>query len=374
MKALLETLNNMDDESKKKIKIFGIVFVVIIALIIIISIIVGIINRKTSYENMEKIMEEAAVKYYENNLGQLPTADVKTTIVSAQTLVDQEYMKEISKYTKDESCSGNVIVTYRDGEYDYQAYLMCNSFNTTLLVDEIKKNNSVVASGEGLYDESGVFRFRGEHVNNYLKVGEEVFRIIKIDAENRMFITPNTMDDFNDELRIYWDDRYNSEEDLSCGINDYTVSRANESLDKLYDKLNKTIKENTVNYDLCINKRNELDVINTGIIECSKKIEKKKIGLLPLYEYIRASVASSCTSANSKECKNYNYLVMEDLPWWTITADSSNSYYIYYVNSTGEIDKEKGDNKKLARYVVALKNDTLFKNGKGTLEEPYEIR
>ena len=89
MKALLETLNNMDDESKKKIKIFGIGFVIIIALIIIISIIIGIINRKTSYENMEKIMEEAAVKYYENNLGQLPTADVKTNIVSAQTLVDQ---------------------------------------------------------------------------------------------------------------------------------------------------------------------------------------------------------------------------------------------------------------------------------------------
>ena len=374
MKALLETFNNMDDESKKKIKIFGIGFIVIIALIIIISIIVGIINRKTSYENMEKIMEEAAVKYYENNLGQLPTADVKTTIVSAQTLVEQKYMKEISKYTKDESCSGNVMVTYRDGEYDYQAYLLCNSFNTTLLVDEIKKNNPVVASGEGLYNESGVFRFRGEHVNNYLKIDKEIFRIIKIDNENKIYITPNTMDDMNDDLHIYWDDRYNSEEDSSCGINDYTVSRANESLDKLYDSLSNNLKQNTVNYNLCINKRNELDIINTGDIECSKKLENKKIGLLPLYEYIKGSIATLCVSANSKECKNYNYLVMEDLSWWTITADSSNSYHIYYVTGSGEIDKDRGDTKRIARYVVALKDNTLFKSGKGTFEEPYEIR
>ena len=201
-----------------------------------------------------------------------------------------------------------------------------------------------------------------------------LFRIIKIDNENKMYITPNTMDDNDDNLVVYWDDRYNVEEDASCGINDYTVSRINENLEKIYNNLNKNLKENLISYDLCINKRGEYDINNDGTIECSKKLENKKIGLLPLYEYIKGSISQNCNSTNSKDCSNYNYLVMEDLIWWTMTANSANSYHIYYVNSSGEIDKDKGDYKKLARYVVALKPNTLFKNGNGTKEKPYEIR
>lgn len=374
MNSIFDTLkNSFDEDSRKKIMKFGIVFLGIIILIIIISIIFSIINRKTSYEKMETIMEEAAYKYYQNNLGQLPTLEVKTAIVSVDTLVEQEYMKEISKYTKDESCTGNVIVTNYNGEYDYQGYLMCNDFTTSLVVDIIKKDNTVVSNGAGLYDESGILRFRGEQVSNYLKIKDTIYRIIKIDTNNKIFITPNTMDDNDDNLNVYWDDRYNSEEDLSCGINDYSVSRIRESLNKIYNNLDKDLKDNLINYDLCINKRSEVDSINDGSIECSQKIENQKIGLLPLYEYIKGSIAPSCINAQTKECKNYNYLIMED-GWWTLTANSANSYHIYYVTTSGEIDKDKGDYKKLARYVVALKPNTLFKDGNGTKEKPYEIR
>lgn len=373
MDSLISNLKNMDEQSKKKIMLFGIGFVIVIILIIIVSIIVSIINRKTSYEDMETIMEEAAYKYYQQNLGQLPTAEIKTSVVSAQTLVEQEYMKEISKYTKNESCSGNVIVTYMDGDYDYQAYLTCNDFTTSLLVDKIKKDNTIVTSGTGLYDESGVLRFRGEHVNNYLKVNNQVYRIIKVDSENKIYITPNYMDDTNDNLVVYWDDRYNTEEDSSCGINDYTVSRISDSLNTIYENLDKDLKTKLVEHDVCIGKRTKDSNINDGSLECSNKINKK-ISLMPLYEYIKGSISTSCTNVLTKECKNYNYLVMEDLNWWTLTADSTNTYNIYYVTSSGEIDIDKGDYKKLARYVVALKPNTLFKNGNGTENNPYEIR
>lgn len=374
MDSLISNLKNIDEQSKKKLMLFGIGFVVVIILIIIISIVVSIVTRKTSYEDMETIMEEAAYKYYQQNLGQLPTADVKTSVVSAQTLVEQEYMKEISKYTKDESCSGNVIVTYVDGDYDYQGYLMCNDFNTSLLVDKIKKDNSIVTTGAGLYDESGILRFRGEHINNYLKIGEYVYRIIKIDKENKIYITRDEMDYFDDTLRIYWDDRYNSEDDLSSGINDYSVSRARESLNGIYESFDKELKSYLVSHDICVNKRAETDTTNDGSIECGKVIENQKISLLPVYEYIKGSIAASCVSIKSKECKNYNYLVIEDIGWWTLTADSNSSSYIYYVNSTGEIDKDKGNNGKVARYVLTLKSNVLFKSGNGTEESPYEIR
>ena len=68
MKSLIENFSNLDDNSKKKLKLFGIGLIAIIILIIVISIIVAIINRKTSYEDMEVIMEKAAYDYYQNNL------------------------------------------------------------------------------------------------------------------------------------------------------------------------------------------------------------------------------------------------------------------------------------------------------------------
>ena len=49
MSEFLDNLRNMDDESKKKIKLLGICLIGFIILIIIIAIIVAIINRKTSY-------------------------------------------------------------------------------------------------------------------------------------------------------------------------------------------------------------------------------------------------------------------------------------------------------------------------------------
>lgn len=374
MKALIEEIKKLDDNSKKKIKLFGIGFIVVIILIILLSIIISIVMRKTSYEDVEEIMEKAAYEYYQNNLGQLPNGEVKTSVVSAQTLEEQKYMKSIVKYTKNESCTGNVVVTYNDGDYDYQGYLTCNDFTTSLLVDKIKKDNPTVTTGAGLYDENGLLRFRGEQVNNYLKIKDTLYRIIKIDTENKIYITPQELDDNDENIYVYWDDRYNSEEDSSCGINDYSVSRIRDSLNNIYENLDKELKENMVSYDLCVNKRNKVDVVNEGTIECASKIENQKIGLLPLYEYIKGSIATSCTKAESKECKNYNYLVMNDSRWWTLTANNTNTYHIFYITGSGEIDEDKGYNRMLARYVVALKPNVLLKDGIGTEDKPYEIR
>lgn len=374
MNLIIDSLKNLDEQSRKKLMIFGIGFVGIIILIIIISIIVSIVNRRTPYEDMEEIMEKAAYNYYQQNLGQLPTETVKTSVISAQTLVEQEYMKEISKYTKDESCSGNVIVTYYDGEYDYQGYLTCNDFTTSLLTDKIKKDNAVITSGAGLYDESGVLRFRGEHVNNYLKVDDVIYRIMKIDTENKIYLTPETMN-YNDlNVFVYWDDRYNTEAQSSCGINDYSLSRVRDTAENIYKNLNKNLKDKTTTFTACVANRADNNTDNSGNVECSKVLEKVNVSLIPIYEYIKASIAPSCTMPASKECKNYNYLYMDESGWWSGTGDATNTDKIYGIKSNGEIEKNKGYTRMLARYVIALKPNTLFKTGEGTLEKPYEIR
>lgn len=374
MSELLENLKNMDDESKKKVKLFGIGLIVVIVLIIILAIIIAIINRKTSYEDMENIMSKAAYSYYQDNLGKLPTESSKTSVVDETTLVNGKYMKSIKKYTKDETCKGRVEVTYNNGDFDYQTYLTCNSFSTSLLKDQIKKDNIIVTSGAGLYDENGILRFRGEKLNNYLKSKDEIYRIIKIDDNGKIYIIPEDMDDNDEKLFVYWDDRYNSEEQINCGINDYTLSRIKDSLDVIYNNLNKELKSKTTTFTACVGNRSEHDLINTGDIECSKKIENASISLLPIYEYIKASIAPACQTTASKECKNYNYLYKDTYMWWTGTGDSSNTDKIYSINYSGEIDKDRGNSRKVARYVVALKENTLLKDGNGTKSKPYQIR
>ncbi len=375
MNDLLEKIKTLDDQSKKLIKKASIILFGIIIFIIVISIVISIINRKTSYIQMESIMEKAAYNYYQDNLSQLPSADVKTSIVSVQTLIDKEYMKKsIEKYTKDASCTGNVIVTYINDDYDYQAYLTCNSFKTELLVDKIKSDNPLVTSDAGLYDEEGLLRFRGEKVNNYLKIEDELYRIVKIDAENKIYITPEDMDDNSDLLNVIWDDRYNTEQDNGSGINSYNLSRINDSLNNIYNSFSNTLKSYITTYSTCIAKRANDDTNNTGSTECSEKNDNRYIGLFPLYEYIKASIAPACNSALTKECKNYNYLVMKDNRWWTSTGRTDDTKSVYYISGSGEIDKDSANNRRLARYVLALKANTILKDGTGTNDKPYQIR
>ena len=374
MKFLGNIKFEMDDETKKKAILFGGIAAGVLVLIIVISIVVSIANRKTPYEDVESIMSEAAYKYLNANKELLPNETSPETTVNVSVLVEKEYMKELKKYTKDESCEGKVVVKYKDNDYDYQGYLTCKEYKTNLLVDQIKNDNPIVASGDGLYDETDFLRFRGEYVNNYLAIGDIYYRIFKIGADNKIYIIPEDMDAKDDTQYIYWDDRYNSEEESTRGINDYNLSRIKRSLNTIYDGLDDLLKKNITTHYACIGKRSDVNSDNSGLAECSNKVENVNISLLPVYEYIKGSIAPACKTVESRECKNYNYLIIGESNWWTLTADSSNTYKVYYVLRNGEIGSDRGDVRKLARYVVALKPETLLKSGKGTEEEPYRIR
>lgn len=374
LSELKEKFNNMDMESKKRLIIYGGGAIGVLILIIIISIVVAIITRKTPYDKVEEIMANAAYKYYKDNPGSLPTADVKTATVNVDTLVSGEYMKELKKYTKNDSCTGNVVVTNLGDDYDYQAYVTCNDFKTELLVDVIKNNNPVVSLKDGLYNEDGVLRFRGEYVKNYLKVGETVYRILKIDTSNKIYLIAEATDDDDEDLYVYWDDRYNTEEDSMCGINDYSLSRIKRSLESYYKNLEPTLKNSTTTFNACYGNRSLDDTNNSGQTECSRVIDNANIALLPIYDYIKASIAPACQKASSQECRNYNYLVNNDSSWWTNTGNAGDTTSIYYITSSGEIDKDRGNNKKVARYIVALKPNTLYLEGDGTSKNPYQIR
>ena len=323
MKELKERIGKL---GKKKI------IIKISFLILIIVIIFGgafLYNKffyKRSYTEIENIMLDAAKSHMSKHKGDLPKELNESVSLSVKDLVKEEEMKDISEYTKDESshCNGNVIVTNINNSYRYTPILSCKNKNVTnKFIDYIKENEKIVESGNGLYNLNEELVFRGDNVNNYLKLSGKVYRIVKFSSDEAVII-------FTDkDENVIWDNRYNVEKGGVYGINDYSVSKVRDYLNGIYtesDYFDDSSKNLIVSYDLAVGKRSSKDTDKSGQIEKSAIMEHQFIGLLPIYDYLNASLDANCETTISPSCVNYNYLAKFQSSWWTVTGAKLNTY------------------------------------------------
>ena len=367
IEKIKEIFNKID---KQKLMLFGSIIGVMLAIIITIAIVVKIVGIKMSYEKLEEKLEVAAEKYMNDNTNNLPTETNPTTVVSATTLIENKYVKELKKYVKDSSCTANVNVYWNNGSYKYQTFLTCNEFKTQLFIDKIKSDNKISSFGEGLYEMNNELVYRGENPNNYVNYGKELWRIVKINNKGQFILIKDKLEP---DYYGVWDDRYNTEADTANGINTFSLSRALSTIRNIYhEKYNE--KEELDLFDLCVGNRNEFDASKNGSSECQSMLTNQTIGLLPVYDFMNASLDSACVTVKSRECQNYNYLVNDEDKWWTATGNNKNSYDVYYIGYSGEIESEEAAIGANYRYIVALNKNVLFKSGTGTEKDPYIIR
>jgi hypothetical protein len=365
----------MKDLGKKKLLIIAGGLVGLVILIVIILLIYNAIFGKTSYKDIENKVLAAAKEYYSEHTELLPQNENEevTTTDSALTAAGKlKSMSELTKKMNGVTCTATVVVTYANGEYRYTPLLDCGSnYSTKTLTSYIEENETRVYSGQGLYDLNGELVFRGEDPNNYVKFSGKVWRIVKIENDHVVMILNEKMD------RTVWDDRFNTERNRSDGINDYEVSRIYENLTTLYQDdtiFNKSTRNLLAIHSLYTGKRYESDSYNDGSIEKSTVVEGKYIGLLPLYDYINASIDTNCTSSTTESCTNYNYLNHFDYNWWTLTADASNTYKVYRVDSEGIVESLKANSNGYLRPVIYLAKDALYVSGDGTESNPYTVK
>ena len=390
-------LENIKKVDRKIIMMIGFLLALIILIIIIMIVINMLNNGKLSYSKIESKMVSGAKSYYKTNSALLPTEVDKTVEVDASTLASEGYIKDLSEYVKDDSvvCSGKVIVAKTQDDYDYVASLDCgDKYKTSFLYQKVLEQGTVT-SGEGLYntedfitttpnlgiDEEGYdlsqnpllggYVFRGQNVNNFVKIDNNLYRIVKIDKNNDIVIATT-----NKRLRGVFDDRYNSETDRQTGINDYSVSRAYETLKKQYNDVlisdkGSVLYTKRVTKDLCIGRRSADNTTKDGSAECAKVMKGQYFGLLPAYDIMNASLDSNCTSTVSKECGNYNYIV--DTSYWSATGDVDSTSLVYRINQNSL--KTYNANLTLTlKYVLFLSNRTIFKSGTGTETDPYILK
>ncbi len=367
-------------------------------LIIVGSIIVGVLliillatwlfsKKKPTYVGYEKAVEliqKAAVKYYEKNNDKLPVEDGDYTL-TYNTLVDANLIVPLNELLTDgDDCSAHVIVTNKSNIYTYTPYLNCkDKYQTIELYKVITDPNNVVTSGNGLYyDEKMGYYFKGDMVNNYIKLGkiernsnevDNVWRIISIEPDNTIRIRK----EYPTNSQYSWDDRYNSNANQYYGYNTFEVSRIKETLETLANRnsvLSEVYRNKIVAKKLCVGARSLNDTSKDGSAECSTLSEKEyNFGLLYPYEYLRASLDENCKKLEDYSCTNYNFLYTSQKNEWTLNKNPESTYDVLSFDGSS-YKYAKAKNEYYLYLTAYLNSKSFFASGSGTKEDPYIIK
>ena len=366
----------------KMFKFVGIILLITILLLVILFVISNMSPKVYKYSDIETILKNAAKGYFKDHPESLPQNEGSIIEIDSSNLVAEGRMKELSEYTEEGvTCSGTVQVELAGGEYLYTPYLNCgDNYATVEFYKKLIDGENIVTAGYGLYASNGSYVYRGEDVNNYVQLDNNLWRIVKITSTNNIVLISNDRIGYGNE----WDNRYNEKKGYEAGINQYSVSRIHDYLNTIYDKpnteeaddenpLSKKDKTRMVAFDLCVGKRSQKSEGKDNSIECAQKVPNQKLGLLTVAEYMNASLDPNCKMTISKTCKNYNYL-SKVTGWWLATADKDDSSQVYQINQSGKIVSAVASNYIGVRPVIYLNSKVLYKSGKGTLEKPYKIR
>lgn len=369
MSKVKEIVKSLD---KKLLIYLGIVVFVAIVGIIVSVVVYKINNSNLSYTELEDKLESAARKYYADHADLLPKQEDGEVTIHDEKLVEEGYMKEMSKLTKDGSCKGRVVVSLNDKKYRYTAYLDCGKEYQTKEISKKILEGEIATKDDGLYQIDTDYVFRGENVNNYLMFNDRLFRILRIYEDGSMKIMLN--EDYREKTYV-WDNRYNAEIKYSYGYNTYEKSRLKEALDSIYENYrfmtDDSYKARIQPVSICIGKRKANDSRSDKEVECSERLENQYVSTVTAYDYMIASLDDKCTHVTAQSCRNYNYMTA-GFSYWTITADPETSYNAYKIGGSAS-STETSDSNAL-RPVVVLKVDNMYASGDGTKNNPYTIK
>lgn len=325
--------------------------------------------------------EDDNIVYDEYLLG-TDTELVKTKEISGKKTLN--YTIVITNEGEDTFFGADLLV------YNEYSLEVANSFKETILRDNqfgelVSPIGTVSTTNEGLLvseDELGqTYYFRGSVDNNYVKMNNLMFRIVRINGDGSVrLVLDNTLEDNSYYLR-----RINkTNEYLNNMI--FDNSDIKKVLDEWYNtnllSVDNYIASSNFCYDNAFYLQNESEyftnsydriyVSNAASLNCQEGIYVGKVGLLSIDEVIYAGASKDGTN-NSYYL--YNPSILNN--WWTMSSSKvnvqSNNVNNYLITSGGGIDLEGKLNSSYGiRPVISLDKGVKV-SGMGTLENPYEI-
>ena len=171
MNKFLDNLKN----DKKKVIFFGIIALLILILIIILIVIIMNIFKRYDYDEIKTIMVQETKDYLRAYPELVPDEENPSVTIEASTLISEEYMKDFSKLSTDQNCTGNVVVTYNNDILRYTPTLSCDRYETVTLKDTILEQmvNNLVDMDQDLTE---------EEINKLIANKYEIIKYKKLEA------------------------------------------------------------------------------------------------------------------------------------------------------------------------------------------------
>jgi len=319
------------------------------------------------YENDKKIISNNELEQGTNTI---------SSYITIEPLETKTYLLEIINLKKiDISFEINVQKVSKEDENFSQLILNNNTINKEpkTIVGE-----QVAVVDEGLIldvdDNGNTFYFRGNVNNNYVKLADKLWRIVRINGNgttriildsnigNTTIYNTNISGDRLEKLKKY------SETNVSVLLSEWYENNL-----KDYDKYISQSKycvdtskegENLSNYF-------RVNISNIPTFNCLGTKNNSKIGLLSIDEIIYAGA-----TINEPNQHFYLYNETDVNSWWTLSParDSVEGLYYYEISSDGKINSTStGESSKSIRPVIDLKKDIKM-IGEGTKDNPYIIK
>ena len=272
---------------------------------------------------------------------------------------------------------------------EYEAYTSCLGSESTI----ISTNNTERLSQQLFVNSLGTSNFiedenipkryiySGRTPNNYLKFGNKLARIISVEPDGK--------------IKAMFVDKYsNLQFDVEADItaNSGKTAWSNSSLIAALKNKTTGISYSDLFiqgkfYTGTITESNTPQAAITAIISESYEDNTYKVGIISLYDYVKASSASTCnlksTSGTILEmlpnCKEENWLATESSSCsWTTTGIVSSSKIDKYITidstNTNKYNKTEPNSRCEAGLVFYLSSNTVVdKSGTGTNTNPYIV-
>lgn len=203
-----------------------------------------------------------------------------------------------------------------------------------LIMNAIVRNQPIVYEKDGLYRTSGMYIYKGENVDNYIRYSNMLWRIVKFNIDGSLDLVL----DGNINMLKWNNDVVSFEKsDIYKYLNNYFYKLLD------YDNLSNTV--------ICTD---EIDDLKN--ITCNNKITDSYVRLLSISEYLN-SMADNKTYINDSS---------------NIWLSDRGSKAIWNINDKN-LSSSKPSNMYYVKPVITLKNSTVLKGGTGKVDDPYIV-
>lgn len=203
-----------------------------------------------------------------------------------------------------------------------------------LIMNAIVRNQPIVYEKDGLYRTSGMYIYKGENVDNYIRYSNMLWRIVKFNIDGSLDLV---LDDNINMLKWNNDVVSFEKSDIYKYLNNYFYKLLD------YDNLSNTV--------ICTD---EIDDLKN--ITCNNKITDSYVRLLSISEYLN-SMADNKTYINDSS---------------NIWLSDRGSKTIWNINDKN-LSSSKPSNMYYVKPVITLKNSTVLKGGTGKVDDPYIV-